>query len=128
VAVIERVADQEVLLMGIDTNGVTPDMRALQEEYHSTFDRVLLFSTDTHASIHELANTTRSNVDAMRRAVAAATDDVAPATIGLTSRTTRPLQLLKNDYNGLVFSVNILIRLAILMLVLLYVFLVVWIF
>jgi putative membrane protein len=128
VAVIERVADQEVLLMGIDTNGVTPDMRALQEEYHSAFDRVLLFSTDTHASIHELANTTRSNVDAMREAVETATASVSPATIGLTNQRSRPLDLLKNDYNGLVFSVNILIRLAILMLVLLYVFLVVWMF
>jgi putative membrane protein len=128
VAVVERVADQEVLLMGIDTNGVTRDMRELQEKYRSEFDRVLLFSTDTHASIHELANTTRSNVDAMREAVETATASVSPATIGLTNQRSRPLDLLKNDYNGLVFSVNILIRLAILMLVLLYVFLVVWMF
>jgi putative membrane protein len=128
VAVVERVADQEVLLMGIDTNGVTRDMRELQEKYRSEFDRVLLFSTDTHASIHELANTTRSNVDAMTEAIETAAADVSSASIGLTNQRSRPLDLLKNDYNGLVFSVNILIRLAILMLVLLYVFLIVWIF
>jgi putative membrane protein len=127
-AAVERVGEQEVLLMGVDTNGVTRDLRELQERYRSEFDHVLLFSTDTHASIHELANMTRSNVDAMREAIESAAADVAPATVGLTNRKAKPLDLLKNDYNGLVFSVNILIRLAILMLVLLYVLLVIWIF
>ncbi|QHS17262.1 DUF2070 family protein [Halopenitus persicus] len=127
-AMVEVVDGERTLLMGIDTNGVTADIRDLEAEYREEFDHVLLFSTDTHASIHDLANMTRSNVDAMRRAVAAATDDVAPATIGLTSRTTRPLQLLKNDYNGLVFSVNILIRLTIISLFLFYFVLIVWMF
>ncbi|WP_096390904.1 DUF2070 family protein [Halopenitus persicus] len=127
-AMVEVVDGERTLLMGIDTNGVTADIRDLEAAYREEFDHVLLFSTDTHASIHDLANMTRSNVDAMRRAVAAATDDVAPATIGLTSRTTRPLQLLKNDYNGLVFSVNILIRLTIISLFLFYFVLIVWMF
>ena len=36
--------------------------------------------------------------------------------------------LLKNDYNGLVFSVNILIRLTLISLVTLYALLVLWLF
>jgi len=127
-AIVESVDGQEVLVMGIDTNGITPDVRELAAEYREEFDEALVFSTDTHASIHELANTTRSDIDALRGAVDRAAADVAPATIGLTSRTTRPLKLLKNDYNGLVFSVNILIRLTVISLVILYGLLVVWLF
>ncbi|PHQ37437.1 DUF2070 domain-containing protein [Halorubrum persicum] len=127
-AIVESVDGQEVLLMGIDTNGVTPDVRELAADYRETFDEVLIFSTDTHASIHELANTTRSDTDALTAAVERAAGDVAPATVGLTSRRTRPLKLLKNDYNGLVFSVNILIRLTIIALAMLYALLVIWLF
>jgi len=77
---------------------------------------------------HELANTTRSDTESLTEAIEHATDAVAPATIGLTSRTTRPLKLLKNDYNGLVFSVNILIRLTVISLAMLYALLVIWLF
>ena len=114
--------------MGIDTNGITPDVRALAADYRGEFDEVLVFSTDTHASIHELANTTRSDTDALREAVERAAAGVTPATIGLTSRRTGPLKLLKNDYNGLVFSVNILIRLTVIALAVLYALLVMWLF
>jgi putative membrane protein len=128
VAIAESVDGQDVLTMGIDTNGVTPDIRELAADYRDEFDEVLVFSTDTHASVHELANKTRSNVEALEAAVERASDDVASATIGLESRKTAPLKLLKNDYNGLVFSVNILIRLTVIALLALYVFLVLWLF
>ena len=127
-ALVESVDGQEVLLMGIDTNGITRDVRELAADYREEFDEALVFSTDTHASIHELANTRRSDTAALTAAVERATDEVAPATVGLTSRTTRPLKLLKNDYNGLVFSVNILIRLTIISLAVLYALLVLWLF
>ena len=38
------------------------------------------------------------------------------------------MKLLKNDYNGLVFSVNILIRLTVISLLGLYALLVLWLF
>lgn len=127
-AMVESVDDQDVLLMGIDTNGATADIRELADSYQSAFDEVLLFSTDTHASIHDLANMRRSNVDAMAELVESARESVATATIGLSNRKAPPLKLLKNDYNGLVFSVNILIRLTIIALLALYLFLVLWVF
>ena len=127
-ALVESVDGQEVLLMGIDTNGITPDVRELAADSRAEFDEVLVFSTDTHASIHELANARRSDTDALTEAIERAGDEVAPATIGLASRTTRPLKLLKNDYNGLVFSVNILIRLTVIALAVLYALLVIWLF
>ncbi|WP_424015353.1 DUF2070 family protein [Halorubrum xinjiangense] len=127
-AMIERVDGQEVLWIGVDTNGLTPDVRATADAYRDEFDAVIPFSTDTHASIHELANMRESDVDAIERAVDRAVDDVAPATVGFESRRTEPVKLLKNDYNGLVFSVNILIRLTLISLVTLYALLVLWLF
>lgn len=127
-AMVESVDGQEVLWIGVDTNGLTPDVRAVADRYREEFDEVIPFSTDTHASIHELANMRESDVDAIERAVDRAVDDLAPATVGLASRRTEPVKLLKNDYNGLVFSVNILIRLTLISLVTLYVLLVLWLF
>ena len=127
-AMIESVDGQEVLWVGVDTNGLTPDVRATADAYREEFDAVIPFSTDTHASIHELANMRESDTDAIERAVDRAVDDVAPATVGFESRRTEPVKLLKNDYNGLVFSVNILIRLTLISLVTLYVLLVLWLF
>ena len=127
-AICERVGDQEVLIMGSDTNGVTQDLRELQDSYRSEFDHVLLFSTDTHASIHDLANRKTSNIDEMENKVENAVDSTSSAEIGLVNQKTAPLHLLKNDYNGLVFSINILIRLTLISLVLFYLLLILWIF
>jgi putative membrane protein len=127
-AMVERVDGQEVLWIGVDTNGLTPDVRATADEYRAEFDAVIPFSTDTHASIHELANKRESDIDAIEGAVDRAVDDVAPATVGFESNRTEPVKLLKNDYNGLVFSVNILIRLTLISLVILYALLVLWLF
>ena len=127
-AFVESVDGQEVLWIGVDTNGLTPDVRAAADGYREEFDAVIPFSTDTHASIHELANMRESDTDAIDDAVDRAVDDLAPATVGLASRRTEPVKLLKNDYNGLVFSVNILIRLTIIALVTLYALLVLWLF
>lgn len=127
-AMCERVGDQEVLLMGTDTNGVTQDLRDLQNSYRSEFEHVLLFSTDTHASIHDLANRKSSNIEEMQDMVENAVDTTRSADIGMVSQKTAPLHLLKNDYNGLVFSVNILIRLTLISLVLFYLLLILWIF
>ena len=127
-AFVESVDGQEVLWIGVDTNGLTPDVRAAADGYREEFDAVIPFSTDTHASIHELANMRESDTDAIDDAVDRAVDDLAPAAVGLASRRTEPVKLLKNDYNGLVFSVNILIRLTIIALVTLYALLVLWLF
>ncbi|MGM0446799.1 MAG: DUF2070 family protein [Methanobacteriota archaeon] len=127
-AMVESVDGQEVLWIGVDTNGLTPDVRSTADAFRDEFDAVIPFSTDTHASIHELANMRESDVDAIERAVDRAVDDLAPATVGFESRRTEPVKLLKNDYNGLVFSVNILIRLTIISLVTLYALLVLWLF
>lgn len=127
-AMCEKVDNQEVLLLGTDTNGVTPDLRDLRKSHLSEFDEVLLFSTDTHESVHEMSKMKNSDIDAMQDAVEDAVDSVKPASIGLGSRKSESLKLLKYDYNSLVFSFNIMIRLIFIALAIFYLFLVLWIF
>jgi len=125
---VEEVGNQKTLIFGIDTNGVTADMRDLRERYSELYDYALLFSTDTHSSIYDLANMKHSETDRAEELVEEASKDISEASAGFTNRQTEPLNLLKLDYSGLVFSINILIRLVIISLGFFYLLLVIWIF
>lgn len=127
-AMVEEVNGQETLIFGIDTNGVTEDLRDLRESYEDRFDEVLLFSTDTHASVYDLANMNSSDIPQVRKAVELARSRVSKAQAGFANQKSESLSLLKLDYNGLMFSINILIRLVIIALVFFYLLLVLWIF
>lgn len=127
-ALVEEVDDQRTLIVGVDTNGITDDLREQRERFQREFDDVILFSTDTHASVHDLANMDDFDIETVTNTVQRATERVSDAEIGLTNDQTDRLRLLKLDYSGLVFSVNILIRLAIISLAAFYAFLVLWVF
>lgn len=127
-ALVEEVNGQETLVFGVDTNGVTEDLRDLRESYRDDFDEVLLFSTDTHASVYDLANMSSSNVPYMKEAVDFARENLGDAEAGFSNTKTESLRLLKLEYNGLVFSINILIRLVVIALVFFYLLLVLWVF
>ncbi|ELY59322.1 DUF2070 family protein [Natronococcus jeotgali] len=127
-ALVEEVDGQRTLLFGVDTNGITDDLREQRERLQQEFDDVILFSTDTHASVHDLANMKGFDVATVTDTVQHAVERVSDARIGLTNVQTDRLRLLKLDYSGLVFSVNILIRLAIISLVAFYASLVLWVF
>lgn len=127
-ALVEEIDDQRTLTLGIDTNGVTQDMRELRKEYQKDYDFVLLFSTDTHSSIYDLAKQHESDVDKAIELIEEAADKVKDASIGITKSQTESLKLLKLDYNGLVFSINILIRLTVISLIFFYIILIIWIF
>ncbi|AEH39122.1 DUF2070 family protein [Halopiger xanaduensis] len=127
-ALVEEVGGQRTLVFGVDTNGITDDLRAQRERFKGEFDEVILFSTDTHASVHDLANMDDFDIETVTNTVRRAADRISDARIGLTNDRTDRLRLLKLDYSGLVFSVNILIRLVIISLAAFYVFLVLWVF
>ena len=127
-ALTEKVNDQEVLLIGSDTNGVTEDLRDLSRDLESEYDYSLIFSTDTHASIHEMAKLEETDTAKVGKVIQASRKDLGPAKIGLSSMESEPVTLLKYDYNGLVSSINILIRLVIISLFVFYFLLVLWIF
>ncbi len=127
-AMVEEVNDQKVLIFGIDTNGVTEDMRDLRKKLAQEYDYALLFSTDTHSSIYDLANMKHSEVGKAEEVIEKAEENVSEASIGFTNQKADELSLLKLDYSGLVFSINILIRLVVISLAFLYLLLVLWIF
>jgi len=81
-AFVESVDGQEVLWIGVDTNGLTPDVRAAADGYREEFDAVIPFSTDTHASIHELANMRESDRRHRRRGRAAPSTTSRPRPSG----------------------------------------------
>jgi putative membrane protein len=124
----EKVGSQETLLIGSDTNGLTEDMRSLREKYDSNFDHSLIFSTDTHASIHEMANPSKTDIDDIERLVESSKKELDSASLGLSASKSEPVRLLKYDYNGLVSSVNILVRLLPIALLIFYLLLIIWVF
>ncbi|SFS90150.1 DUF2070 family protein [Halostagnicola kamekurae] len=128
VALVEEVDSQTTLVFGTDTNGVTDDLRALRERLENEFDEVILFSTDTHASVYELANMDEVETDVVEGVIQNASENVSNARIGLTNRQSDPVRLLKLDYSGLVFSVNIIIRLILISLAAFYLLLIVLVF
>jgi putative membrane protein len=70
----------------------------------------------------------QSEVGKAEEVIEKAEEDVSNSSIGFTNQKADELSLLKLDYSGLVFSINILIRLVVISLAFLYLLLVLWIF
>lgn len=123
-ALVEKSDDQKTLLFGIEGNDASRDLIELREEFSSSFDEVLLFTTDTHASIHDLASNKQVRKNQVRDVVEQALNDISQAEIGLETDKADEMKLLKEDYYGLIFTINILVRLLPISLVVLYILLV----
>jgi len=126
-SLVENVAGQKTLTYGIEGNGSSVNLRELREEYRREYDEVVLFSTDTHSSIHEMATEEQVEKSKVRKSVRKAASNVSRASIGLSHDKADRMKLLYEDYASLIFSINILVRLIPLTLILFYILLVVWI-
>lgn len=126
-ALVEEVGDQRTLTFGVEGNGSSENLRELRNEYMREFDEVVLFSTDTHSSIHEMATEEQVKKTKVRPVVSDASQNVSEATIGLAHEVSDRMNLLQQDYASLIFSINILVRLIPLTLVLFYIILAVWV-
>ncbi|AOV94706.1 hypothetical protein AQV86_02155 [Nanohaloarchaea archaeon SG9] len=125
-SIVEEVDGQRTVLYGIEGNGSSKNLRELREEFREGFDEVLLFSTDTHSSIHEMATKEQVDKDRIRETVKEASSNTSEASIGLAHGKADRMNLLREDYASLIFSINILVRLIPLTLALFYILLVVW--
>jgi putative membrane protein len=126
-ALVEEVGDQRTLLFGIEGNDLGPELAELEREYSREFDEVLVFTTDTHRSIHELSDDKQVEKETVQRNVDEADGNVSSASLGFGSQKTSSMRLLQEDYHGLIFSINILVRLIPLTLILFYLALIIWI-
>lgn len=127
-AMVEEAGDQRTLLFGIEGNGASEELRELRDKYEQKFDEVILFSTDTHRSVHALSADEQVDISEVKKTVSNAEETVSKASIGLTNNKAASMKLLQEDYSGLIFSINILIRLMLLSFGILYVLLVAWVF
>ncbi len=126
-ALVEKVDGQETLLFGIEGNEAGEELLELDEEYSRKFDEALVFTTDTHRSIHELSADKQVEPDKVRETVSKAEESTSPGKIGFNNSKTREMNLLQEDFSGLMFSINILVRLIPLTLILFYIALIIWI-
>ncbi|MFB6145338.1 MAG: DUF2070 family protein [Candidatus Nanohaloarchaea archaeon] len=127
-ALVEEVDGQETIIFGMEGNEMGDELEQLENKYSKVYDEALVFTTDTHRSIHELSSSKQVPVDDMEEVIKEASETVSDASIGLCSRKSGEMNLLKEDYSGLVFSINILVRLIPLTLILFYIALVIWVF
>lgn len=126
-SLVEEVNGQRTLMYGIEGNGSSQNLRSLRKEFDRDFDEVLLFSTDTHSSIHEMATKEQVKKSRIRKVVEEAGSKVSEASIGLAHGEADRMKLLRQDYASLIFSINILVRLIPLTLALFYILMVVWV-
>ena len=125
-ALVEEVEGQRTLLFGIEGNDSSQALLDLREKFSQEFDQVLLFTTDTHASIHQMAGKVSVDRGEVASIVENAEKDLSEAEIGFSNREAEQMKFLKDDYFGLIYTINILVRLIPIMLLALYLALVIW--
>ena len=127
-SLVEVVDGQKTLLFGIEGNEKGDELERVSDISEGEFDEVLVFTTDTHRSIHELSREKQVEVERLRNAISKSQQNLSKGSIGFGNRRGEEMNLLQENYLGLVFSINILVRLGLFMFVLLYLGLVIWLF
>lgn len=125
-ALVEQVGDQRTVIFGVEGNDASRKLLELEAELKQEFDEALLFTTDTHASIHDLASERQLEKSEIRKIVDEASSDLSEASIGFSVEKAEEMKFLTDKYFGLIYTINILVRLIPIMLLALYILLVVW--
>ena len=126
-SLVEEVDGQKTVLFGIEGNEAGSELQQLEKEYRDRFDKVLTFTTDTHRSIHDLSRETQVETERLRTVIETASENLSAGSLGFTNRKAESMKLLQEDYSGLIFSINILVRLIPLTLIVLYLALILWV-
>lgn len=127
-ALHEEINGEETLIFGIEGNGASKRVRKFRDELEESYDNVICFSTDTHSNIHEYKDKKQVELSVLQEAIENAQENISNAEIGFTVERSEEVKMLREDYFGLILSVNILMRLLILSLILIYLGLVFLIF
>lgn len=125
-ALVEEIEGQKTLIFGIEGNDASETLLELKDRFQEKFDEAILFTTDTHSSIHQMAGNMDVNKSEVVSAVESAENDISSAEIGFSSSKAEEMKFLKDDYFGLIYTINILARLLPIALVALYILLVIW--
>ena len=125
-ALVEHVSGQKTVLFGIEGNDASQVLLDQREKFRKSFDKALLFTTDTHSSIHDLASDKQVEPEVVDQTVEEALNNLSKAEIGFSSTEAQEMKFLKDDYYGLIYTINILVRLIPIALVVLYIALIIW--
>lgn len=117
-ALVEEVDGQRTACVAADRNE-RPHALVDAREQLDGFDEVLLFTTDTHASVTENRFDPQTRPDQIRALAEEAAAEVTDAEAGLTADSAE-VELMREDYPRLMFSLNILARVYIILLAGLY--------
>ncbi|MCJ7479106.1 MAG: DUF2070 family protein [Candidatus Nanohaloarchaeota archaeon QJJ-7] len=110
---------QSVVLLGIDGNDALEFMHDLVEELEH--DRSLVFTTDSHENLLELASPREYTEEGLREAVEEAEEDLSDAEAGIGEELVEDVRVLGKDYEALITTLNIMARLLPITLMLYYV-------
>lgn len=125
---VEDAGGQETLIFGVEGNGISDELQKLKNEMKEKYSEVIFFSTDTHRDIHEYAEGIQVDPQIAQETILSASEKVSKASAGFSLGKAEKIDLLKEDYPGLIYSINIMLRLAVFSLLLIYIGLVIWIF
>ena len=107
-ALVEEVDGQRTACVAADRNE-RPHALVNAREQLEGYDEILLFTTDTHASVTENRFDPQTRPDQIRGLVEEAAAEVTEAEAGLTADRAG-VELMREDYQRLMFSLNILAR------------------
>jgi len=107
-ALVEEVDGQRTACVAADRNERPHALVAAREQLDG-FDEVLLLTTDTHASVTENRFNPQTPPERIRALAETAADEVADAEAGLTTDSAE-VELMRQDYSRLLFTLNILAR------------------
>ena len=118
-ALVETVDGQRTAYVVADRNERPHALVEARDQLREEFDEVLLFTTDTHASVTENRFDPQTRPDQIRDLVETAAARVTNAAAGLTAEYTK-VELMREDYQRLILSLNLLARVYIVSLIGLY--------
>lgn len=126
VAVVEEVDRehddvQRTCLLGINGNDAPESLHRVEEALQEEFDEVLVFTTDTHERLSTLARPKQYTEAELWRAVKHAKNTVTEAEAGFGENTEENVRVLGEDYNRIIFTINIMARLIPITLLLYYI-------
>lgn len=123
---VEEVDDQVTCLLGIDGNGAPPSLLAFED--CAEFDETLVFTTDSHRNLMDLARPRSYDTEELLTAAREARENLSEATAGIGERVVEDVKVLGKSYEGLISTLNIMGRLVPIAIVLYYIGLVFLVF
>lgn len=109
-ALVEEVDGQRTVLFGANENEVSPTLLTLEADLRDEFDEAVVFSTDTHHDMHDLAARREVDPDRMRAVIDEAAEAVGPARAGVGTERAAVTRLLGKEYYALQYTINYVLR------------------